>query len=951
MKNLVMILFCAFLITVSAQQRRAIRNGDVSVLSNTVIVKMKSQFSKSGASINLPNNISPKLKSFGTLSINQIFTSAKTSGSGLDNIYSIEYTNDISPYIAAGKLSELSNVEWAEPRFLYSTEIIPNDLYYSAQTNLTQIKADAGWNVTTGDTNVIIGIDDTGFQWNHPDLFPNVWHNWKEIPGNGIDDDGNGYVDDYVGWDFGGSNGVADSNPIEDNPDHGSHVAGIASAATNNSIGVAGVGFNTHIMAIKTARNDVRSSTGQALIAYGYEGIIYGVKNGCKVINCSWGGSGYSIFGQQVIDYAVAHGVLVVCAAGNSNTEAEFFPAGYKGVLCVAAVNGSDVRSSYSNYGYRVDVAAPGDNINSTWMTDAYTTMSGTSMASPTVSGLAGLVVARFPNYSALQIAEQIRVTADNINSLNSSYVDKLGKGRINVYNALTNTGGQSIRLSSSVFSDADYGNGDGIFQKGETISLKVRFKNILNPISSASVSLVSLDTSAVIVNSLYTASSLKTGDSCENFSAPFQINVSKYAPLNQVIKLLLRYTLDSYSDYQSVSFIVNPSYATQSGNDVALTITSKGTIGYNDYPTDKQGAGFIYQNGTNMLFEGALMMGTSATKISDAARNASQGSAQDARFTSLIPFTIKVPGAVADYQGYAKFSDDAAGTNKLNITTELNSYSYNSAGDMGYIILHYKFKNTGAIAITNYYAGLFTDWDMVDGSGANDIAEYDTIGALGHIYHPVSTEMPTHAAIAEVSSAKQGFWAIMNDGTDGGFQIYDGFSDAEKWQSLSSGIGKPRAGTSDISCVTSSGPYTIEAGQSIDVAFALTAGASIEELRNSIASARSKFNSIVSDVNSHDYAVINKQFVLEQNYPNPFNPSTVIKFSLPVKCQVRLDVFNSLGETVKSIDSRVFNSGNNEIVFDGSKLSSGIYFYSLTAIYIDNGEVNRSVKKMILLK
>ncbi|MBK7867798.1 MAG: S8 family serine peptidase [Ignavibacteriales bacterium] len=392
----------------------------------------------------------------------------------------------------------------------------------------------------SGSSSIIVGIDDTGVDWDHPDLNANVWINPGEIENNGIDDDNNGYIDDFRGWDFGGSNGTPDNNPMEDQPDHGTHVAGCASAVTNNGIGVAGIGFNTKVMAVKTSRNDQRDpSSGSPYIVYGYEGLLYSAQNGAKVINCSWGGSGFSMLGQTIVDEVTTLGSVVVAAAGNESLRDPFYPAAYTHVLAVASTTSNDTRSGFSNFGNYVDVAAPGSSIYNTWQNNTYASLSGTSMASPITAGLVALTMAQFPNLTSIQAAEKVRVACDNIDNLNPSYVGLLGKGRINALKSLQNTDFKSVRATEIVFSDAVTGNNDGIFQPGETITVFFRGKNHLNATSNLSATLVSKTAHATVgANPTATIGAVQSGSQFDNTNSLFQFTISNTAPEKLILHL-----------------------------------------------------------------------------------------------------------------------------------------------------------------------------------------------------------------------------------------------------------------------------------------------------------------------------------------------------------------------------------------------------------------------------
>ncbi len=921
-----------------------IHNGNLYYLANTLVIKLKNE---QAAGMLKAQSVTAQLnKAFAQFK----FTSAKTAfGSspaevkfGLNRIMIVRYGSNEDPLYAASKLKELSYIEWAEPQYVRRLAVVPNDPGLSSEYNLALIQAEKAWNISEGDTSVIIGIVDTGVDWSHPDLYANIWHNphWQsdtKFPG------------DSIGWDFGGNgngnNPTPDNNPIEDNPYHGTLVAGTADAVTNNSVGVAGIGFRCKIMPVKvTQANQIDPTTGDPYVIYGFDGIKYAVDNGAKVINCSWGGGGYSNAEQEVIDYANSKGVLVVAAAGNDGVSEPFYPASYNHVLSVAATDQNDAVASFSNYGENIDVCAPGVGIYSTWEPNNYTYGTGTSFSSPLAAGLAALVFSHFPNYTPDQVAEQIRVNCDNIDGLNASYQYQLGGGRINAYKALSNSNSEAVRATNFTLSDAaPGGNGNGVFEPGETITILTNFTNYLSPINNLSVNLVCMDPAyATVVSGFFSKSGVSTLGTFDNAGSQFSFTLSKDVPLDAIIQFRLDYSDGSYSDFQLFSVPVNPSYFTQSGNDVSLTINSRGNYGFNDYPTNLQGDGFKFKNGSNRLFEGSLIIGTSSSTIEDAARGANQ-SYEDTSFSIVQPFKTYTPGSIADEQGIGIFNDDNAGANKLGITTRLQSYSFNSAPYNNFIILKYSFTNNSDKTISNFYAGIFSDWDLVDGQ--NDSTEYDYTGNFGYAFHNAAG-FDTLVATALISSTNYGYWAIMNDGSDGSWGIYNGFYPSNKWQAISSGIGKSKAGSGDISEVTSGGPFSIPAGQTIDVAFAIAAGTSLGDIRTAVANARIKYQSIPTSI-SNDKNETPLSYSLMQNYPNPFNPATTIKYRIAKPGYVTLRVYDMLGKVVETLVDENKPAGNYEVTFPAGnrQLASGVYLYKLSV----NGF--SSTKKLVLLK
>jgi len=931
------------------EEVKVIENGDLLYSSNEIIVKFKSDFNNEASRVQFISSMIKIFDQISVKSIEPIFNDSKNkffkAQIGLDRIYSIKYLGNADPLIISKKISKLSEVEYAEPRYIYRVDYTPNDPSFSSQTYLNQVKASQAWDISKGDSSVVIGIIDTGVYWTHPDLGPNIWINKNEIPNNGIDDDNNGYVDDIRGWDFGGLNGNPDNDPSEDGAYHGTHVAGIASASTDNGIGVAGAGFKCKIMAVKTARDDKKDpSSGSPYIWYGYEGIVYAADNGAKVINCSWGGGGFSQFGQDIINYATAKGALVVAAAGNANSSADNYPSGYKNVLSVAAVSSDDRKASYSNYGYTVDVSAPGSSIYNTWSTNTYTYLSGTSMASPLVAGIAGLVKAKYPNYTPEQLGEKIRVSCDDNYSVNTLYRYMLGKGRVNAWKALQDTINTSVRMLSYQLTDTlPLGNGNDILEANEQADVKVEFKNILGSTNNLVITLTSLTTGISVVNGTFNAGSKSTGQIFNNYSTPFRIQASSTIGYDASVKLLLTFTDGSYSDWQIITFIANPSYVVLNNGTVSVTIGSKGNLAFNDYPTNSQGQGFKYKSSSNLLFEGALMVGTSSTKISDVARNQS-GNAQNQDFTIVTPIKSFIPGSVSDLQAISTFNDDGAGTNKIGVKVILNSYAYSSNPNTDFVILHYKFINTTSTQITNFHAGLFFDWDLIDGSGDGDVVGWDNANKMGYVYNQPGTT-PYYVGSALISHNNYHFRAILNAGNDGGWGIYDGFTDAEKWESISGGLTKTQAGAGDVSCVVAGGPYTINPNDTLNVAFAVLAGNNLSELQTNLGYAKQKWNQIITDVRDENSVVYDYQ--LHQNYPNPFNPSTKIKYSVKETNYVEIKLYDLIGREIATLVDEIKNAGIYEVDFDASKfdLSSGVYFYQMKA-----GNFT-SIRKMVLIK
>ncbi len=657
-------IVCFFLLIISSYAQSNIEHNNGSYyFTDRVVVKFK----------DVPNNLEEilsksNIKKFGLIeksnTQSKIFKKIRKS----DKIHTFFFSSPFNPVFISSEISKLKEIEWAEPHYLYEVTLTPNDSIYLAGTlqHLPVIQAEQAWDINTGSGDVIIAIIDTGVDWEHPDLEANIWHNPNEIQNNGIDDDGNGFIDDYVGWDFGGLDGTPDNNPKEDKADHGTLVAGLASAVTNNEIGVASIGYKTKIMAVKTSQNDLRSDLGNALIAYGYEGLKYAADNGADVINCSWGGYNYSYFAQEIIDYAIAKGALVVAAAGNDNSKDKFYPASYDGVISVGGTNYVDQKASWSNYGIKIDVTAPGVNVTSTWQDSPfYHATSGTSLSSPIVAGLAGLTFNQFPYYNSLQIGEQIRVNCDNINNINTGFTNLLGSGRINAFKTLSNQNSKSVRITNLEF--IEIGDGDGIFESGETVKIIPEFTNYLTALTNFSISLSIDNNNAAIIKSGGSIGSLNTLESII-VSDFFEIKISDSAPENFDLNLLLTYSDTEYNDFEWIELNINPTYQIQTTDNLSLTFNSTGSIGFDDYPTNLKGKGLTYKDGPNLMFEGALIYGTSVTTINNVARGF-DANQKDMDFRIVTPITLNIPGNFADKEIYAKF-DDAVSSSALGLET-----------------------------------------------------------------------------------------------------------------------------------------------------------------------------------------------------------------------------------------------------------------------------------------
>lgn len=759
-----------------------------------------------------------------------IFDKNKPVETYINELYSTGYFEIVEPVV--------------HDRLLFT----PNDPLATQQYYLNLIRASEAWDATQGSTSIVIGIVDTGGDMNHPDLQNNIYIDPAD-PTDGIDNDNDGYVDNNRGWDFSGADVTQIGTPgyIGDNDPsiikgnrfiHGTMVAGCASATTNDGVGISGVGFKSKLLFTKHyADNQPDNSTNYSSDLY--EGVLYAATHGAKIINCSWGRTSKSVIAQAIIDHVTLDlGCLVVAAAGNSNNEIPLYPAAYDHVLAVASSDENDLRSTFSNYGRYVDITAPGTNIYTTTYDNAYRTDSGTSLAAPIVSGAAALLWAYRPTLTGLQIAEQLRISADeNLYDNNPSYTNKLGKGRLDIVRALTFQS-PSIRASKMQLTKDD-GQAPGA---GEVANLYFDFTNYLKPSSSGlSVTISSNSPYLTVGKGTIVLGTISQNQTIRNTTNPFRVTLAGNLPLDQEVEILMTFTDGTYSDFQLIAFAL-PSFMDINENNIITTMTSAGRIGFGNTQSQTNGSGFIYDN-MPLLYEMGLVMGTSSANLFDNVR--STGGAYNQEFTATSILSKDTPGQRSYSEITGSFRNaPTSGAETLLISQR--SMVWNEDPYKNFVILEYKIKNVTSNPVAGFYMGIFADWDIVSG-GAGDRASWEAPTRLGYVFPAIPSSHP-QAGVQELNGKAQ-YYAIDNDNSIVGnpLGIYDGFTDSEKYSTISSGLGKMQAGMAasggDVSHVVGSGPYSISAGGEITIAFALHGAATANELKTSAKYADSVYN------------------------------------------------------------------------------------------------------------
>ncbi len=508
----------------------------------------------------------------------------------LNRIYRLVLRKDVpADPVRLTELEQTASViRGAEREPVMRKYAVPDDPYLKNQWFLSKVQATEAWELwdlkaggIPGDSTVVIAVVDDGVEYTHPDLWENIWINQDEIPamyfdiadtdGDGYvsareavrfcgdedapdlrtvisasspfvdntDNDGDGYTDNLIGWDTNaeGSASDDDRNPMAFHNSHGTHVAGIAGAVTNNGTGVASVAYNISIMPVK-ATGDATSEN----IHTGYQGMHFAAQAGADIINCSWGGPGYSSYYQNQINSLYdQYGAILVAAAGNGDgdggQEEYHYPSGYEHVVSVTAVGPSD-NFSWASYGapdpenhfYGVDLSAPGENIYSTYLTKTapYASLRGTSMASPLVASCFGLLKAFYPDSSREWLIRRLLDNTDPIDDLNPDYAGKIGSGRVNILKALVSD--RWPRLTYAAHEETIItGDADSILNPGETIRMMVELKNAPGWTKAGSVTgiLRSEDPRILIPDSIAAWSNIFPDSSAQNGDNGFQVSFS----------------------------------------------------------------------------------------------------------------------------------------------------------------------------------------------------------------------------------------------------------------------------------------------------------------------------------------------------------------------------------------------------------------------------------------
>jgi hypothetical protein len=903
----------------------------------------------------------------------------------LNRIYRILFSDkradDIETLkIALQSLSMVQSVEFHRKRKPYFT---PNDPMYNQQWFLQQIGSNSAWdnwqpnsgNSPSGE-DILLASVDTGVDWDHTDLRNNLWQNlnedadgdghtieysggqWILDPGdlNGIDDDNwdnnpDTFIDDLIGWDLSGWNGVEDNNPQPRQGAnnygtwaHGTHVAGLLAASTHNGTGIASTAFDCKIMSVKVSEG----TQSYPYITHGYAGILYAAKAGFysgsyAIINNSWGGGGFSNYEQSVINLCHnTYNAMIFAAAGNGADDgwgeeyAPHYPASYEHVISVTASGTGDVWNHWATYHETVDLIAPGENIRSCVIGNNYSNWDGTSMATPVAASCAGLMRIFYQDITNIQVETMLIASADpgiyNVNS--EGYLNgMLGSGRVDCEKAL-----EAGLYPSMEFVDMDItvlDGSDDVINPGETIELRTILYN--NETWGNAVGLtgeLSVEANAFIFQNYANFGDVMPGDAILNIEDPFLIQFPSETPHGDVnFTLSLSSNSNDYMEYTTqLNFTI---YVEGGGGEIEIPIS--------------------FNTGWNLV----------GLPINE----------NDSYYLTIFPDAI--PGTLYGFD-FNYVSQE--------ILTPGSGYWIRFA-EMGSELV-------SGTPIQNLTISVNEDWNLISGISTNISVE--------SIYDPENLVIPgtfygfnNSYYSVDLLSPGQGYWVRSQD--DGQILLNTqnvklaekpeliGLKTATKlhfmnsmgsWQTLYVGKGitkenslsltfppLPPSGENvfdvrfegnlkasetggNISIVNSHFPITLKTESGDDGRWRITIMDEDREMyfdsgSNEDILIESNLISIIKDI---DYSSLAKIDMNVSAYPNPFNQSTTFTFELPVGTHVSLTVFDILGNEVISLVNEFKEKGVHKISWHGNKkvgnvIETGVYFASVETEYFSDTE------------
>lgn len=853
----------------------------------------------------------------------------------LQNIFKVKFNRTLDLNVLAQKISQFSEVIYAEPIYYRHINYIPNDTLIHEQYYLVNTQTYEAWKYLEDNdlldsylnTDIIIGVVDTGIDFNHIELSNSIAINQKEtgIDENGedkrfnnIDDDNNGFVDDWRGWDFVSDSSEAryDNNPTYGNP-HGTHVAGIIASEHNNTAGIAGIGLNMKILPVKIGSDNWFSTS----VSNSFDGLLYAGIMGCQIINCSWGGSSFSYAEQDIVNAVTDMGSLIIAAAGNNGRLSPQYPAAYENVISVAATGFTDSKASFSNYHFSVDVAAPGFQIISTIPENDYATWNGTSMASPVAAAVAGLLAKRFPDVSTEILGEMLKSTSNRNQRNDDFYPGMMGSGIVSAYKALSDSTFYSLKVFDVQIENTK---GINLFVYGDTIQIDLSIINLLDIQTNIQIEAFEQNVNYMTVIDNYEIIESLSKNEAKYIKGAFKFIIKDSQNYDQNISISLKFTSDQgLIKYYSIPMLINPTFKDFTYNNIKASFNSRGNIAYNDFSENSQGIGVNYKHFKSLLFEGAVLAAI-PNKINDVARG-NAGSSQKRSFE--IFDIISSNNKNNDLYGNLSFGN-SNDSNSIGLTINNKIKQSNQANLENIIFLTYELVNTSGEFLDSLFFGLFMDWD-IGISGQSNYAYFNQKYTSGIIKNTANDSLPICAISALNWKDRINFYAIDNPGTDtNSFSIYDGFSDFEKWTAISSKIGRQESSITDASYIIGVGPFSFLPQDTILIDFAMLISEDEEGLENSLENAVNYFeNNKANEENNLINRIINI-------FPNPAKDEITIDLEISELPEVpifEIVIYDNLGKKIKAMNNiQVDFRGNIRIKLSIASFSQGSYYICL---------------------
>jgi subtilisin family serine protease len=838
--------------------------------------------------------------------------------------------------------------------------------------SIQAIGADRVWNEygLTGE-GILIGHVDTGVDVTHSDLKRRVRTNPDEIPGNGLDDDGNGLVDDVRGWDF----GDGDALVLDDaaNGGHGTHTAGTLVGDGSGGLHT-GVAPGAQLVVAKVFTSDGVSSLGRLWAAQ-----QYCAEQGARVISMSLGLQGeipaeYLRNDRFSAEALRGAGVLLVNSAGNVGdahdpplalgmtarvpspwTAPDTPPANTGGVI---TVGGTAYRSdeSYEIGGrgpatwedvapwydwplhpepglIKPDLVAPAEGVQSTLPGSAYSgeTWSGTSMAAPHVAGVAALMLQRNPTLSPAGIDSVLQQTARDLGAPGKD--NTYGAGAVDALAAVAAVPMDHLPNLDAVTLDADP-TGDGVLDPGETATLVFSARNAGVIPATGVVGALTVEASpwVTVVTDSIPFPDAPPGAETSNAGQPYELQIAADAPADGSFGL--RLVLSTAEGFERVFDLTAelglPQWRTLDRGSVYLTVTSRGSLGY--LTGDRaEGRGMGMVGLPSALFTSSLWGGIGVSYLcnNDLDGVGSDGAEWIERLQPSGGVAIVDDGQGASgTQVFAAAFTDGGHAQPRGVTVELVAVASAETDLAGAVVLQYAIRNGGDDPLTGYRAGLFVDWDVVDALA--NVGAVDEAGRAVWVGHPDGPVFG-QAILGDVPVSN----LTLIDNVTYVFP-HDHVLDAHKQQMLSGSISLANASVpTDLSALAAAGPFDLAPGEVVHVPFVVACGATPEAFLAAVAAAASGGSLTAVEPDAPEPLLIGPR--LAQNHPNPFNPSTRIAFGLPSGGPVTVTVYDLAGRRVRELLRADLPAGDHSVRWDGRRddgrpAAAGMYLYRLTA-------------------